>query len=56
VASNKKDGYYMAVSQSPTLGSWYKYDNDIVDLVKFVKGNKHCANGFPEDRFYFILR
>ncbi len=27
------------MNKSPTLGSWYKYDNDIVNLVKFVKGN-----------------
>ncbi len=33
------DGHYMAVSKSRTSGSWYKYDNDNVNLVKFVKGN-----------------
>ncbi len=27
------------MNKSPMLGSWYKYDNDIVNLVKFVKGN-----------------
>jgi hypothetical protein len=27
------------VNKSPTSGSWYKYDDDIVNLVKFVKGN-----------------
>ncbi len=27
------------VNKSPTLRSWYKYDDDIVNLVKFVKGN-----------------
>ncbi len=27
------------MNKSPTLRSWYKYDDDIVDLVKFVKGN-----------------
>ncbi len=26
-------------TKSPTSGSWYKYDNKNVDLVKFVKGN-----------------
>jgi hypothetical protein len=35
----KNDGHYMAVNKSPTLRSWYKYDDDIVSLVKFVKGN-----------------
>ncbi len=29
----------MAVSKSPTSGSWYKYDDDNVNLVKLVKGN-----------------
>ncbi len=39
--SKKNDGHYTAVSKSPTLGSWYKYDDDNVNLVKFVKGNNN---------------
>ncbi len=35
--SKKNDGHYTAVNNSPTLQNWYKYDNAIVDLVKFVK-------------------
>jgi hypothetical protein len=35
--SKKNDGHYTAVNKSPTSKSWYKYDNDIVKLVKFVK-------------------
>jgi hypothetical protein len=35
--SKKNDGHYTAVDKSPTLKSWYKYDNNIVKLVKFVK-------------------
>jgi hypothetical protein len=31
------------VNKSPTLRSWYKYDNNIVDLVKFVKGNTNSV-------------
>ncbi len=54
--SKKNVGHYMAVNKSPTLGSWYKYDNDIVNSVKFMKGNTNSVLvGFPEDRFYFIL-
>ncbi len=37
--SNKNNGHYTAVNKSPTLRSWYKYNNNIVNLVKFVKGN-----------------
>jgi hypothetical protein len=37
--SKKNDGHYMAVRKSPTSGSWYKYDKDNYNLVKFVKGN-----------------
>ncbi len=37
--SKKNDGHYTAVNMSPTSRSWYKYDNDIVNLVKFVKRN-----------------
>ncbi len=37
------DGHYMAVSKSPTSGSWYKYDDDNVNLVKFVKGNNNSV-------------
>jgi hypothetical protein len=40
-ASKKNDGHYTVVSISPMLGSWYKYDDDKVDSVKFVKGNKN---------------
>ncbi len=32
-------GHYTAVNKSPTSRSSYKYDNNIVDLVKFVEGN-----------------
>ncbi len=35
----KNDVHYTAVNKSPTSRSWYKYDNDIVNLVEFVKGN-----------------
>jgi hypothetical protein len=41
--SKKNDGHYTAVNKSPTLGSWYKYDSDIVNLVKFVKGNTNSV-------------
>jgi hypothetical protein len=41
--SKKNDGHYMAVNKSPTLGSWYKYDDDIVNLIKFVKGNTNSV-------------
>ncbi len=34
--SKKNDGHYTAGNKSPTLRSWYKYDNDIVNLVKFM--------------------
>jgi ubiquitin C-terminal hydrolase len=37
--SKKNDGHYTMVSKSPTSGSWYKYDDNNVNLVKFVKGN-----------------
>jgi hypothetical protein len=37
--SKKNDGHYTAVNNSPTLRSWYKYDDNIVNLIKFVKGN-----------------
>jgi hypothetical protein len=37
--SKKNDGHYMAVNKSPTSGSWYKYDDDIVNSVMFMKGN-----------------
>jgi hypothetical protein len=42
-ASKKNDGHYTAVSKSPTSGSWYKYDNDNVNLVKFVKGSNNSV-------------
>jgi hypothetical protein len=38
-SSKKDDGQYTAVNKSPTSKSWYKYDEDIVNLVKFVKQN-----------------
>ncbi len=41
--SKKNDGHYTAVNKSPTSRSWYKYDNDIVNLVKFVKGNTNSV-------------
>ncbi len=41
--SKKNDGHYMAVNKSPTLKSWYKYDNDIVKLVKFMKQNTNSV-------------
>jgi hypothetical protein len=37
--SKKNEGHHTAVNKSPTLRSWYKYDNDIINLVKFVKGD-----------------
>jgi hypothetical protein len=37
--SKKNDGHYKMVSKSPTLQNWYKYDDNNVNLVKFVKGN-----------------
>jgi hypothetical protein len=41
--SKKNDGHYMAVNKSPTLNSWYKYDNNIVKLVKFEKQNTNSV-------------
>jgi hypothetical protein len=37
--SKKNDSHYTVVNKSPTSRSWYKYDYDIINLVKFVKGN-----------------
>jgi hypothetical protein len=37
--SKMNDGHYTAVNKSPTLKSWYKYEDDIIKLVKFVKQN-----------------
>ncbi len=31
--SKKNEGHYTAVNKSPTSRSWYKYDDDIVNLV-----------------------
>jgi hypothetical protein len=45
-SSKKNDDHYMAVNKSPTLRCWYKYDDNIVNLVKFVKGN---TNSVPMD-------
>jgi hypothetical protein len=42
-SSKKNDGHYTAVNKSPTSRSWYKYDDDIVNLVKFVKGNTNSV-------------
>jgi ubiquitin C-terminal hydrolase len=39
----QNDGHYTAVNKSITLRSWYKYDNVIVDLVKFMKGNTNSV-------------
>jgi hypothetical protein len=41
--SKKNDGHYTAVNKRPTLRSWYKYDNNISNLVKFVKGNTNSV-------------
>jgi hypothetical protein len=38
-ASKKNDCHNTAMNKSPTSRSWYKYDDDIVNLVNFVKGN-----------------
>jgi hypothetical protein len=62
--SKKNDGHYMGVNKSPTLRSWYKYDNDIVNLVKFMKGNTNSMlMDFQKTAsivfyvgFYFVLR
>ncbi len=37
--SKKNDGHYTAVNKSPTSKSWYKYDDDIIKLVNFMKQN-----------------
>ncbi len=31
--SKKNDSHYTAVNKSPTSRNWYKYDDDIVNLV-----------------------
>jgi hypothetical protein len=41
--SKKNDGHYTAVNKSPTSKSWYKYDNNILKLVKFVKQNTNSV-------------
>ncbi len=41
--SKKNDGHYMAVNKSPTSKSWYKYDDDIVKLLKFMKQNTNSV-------------
>ena len=41
--SKKNDGHYTAVNKSPTSQNWCKYDNDIIDLVKFVKRNTNSV-------------
>jgi hypothetical protein len=40
-ARKMNDGHYTAVRKIPTPGSWYKYDDDNANSVKFVKGNKN---------------
>jgi hypothetical protein len=44
--SKKNDGHHTAVNKSPTSRYWYKYDKDIVNLVKSIKGN---TNSFLMD-------
>ncbi len=41
--SKKNDGHYTAVNKSPTSRSWYKYDDNIVNLVKFLKRNTNSV-------------
>ncbi len=41
--SKKNDGHYTRVRKSPTSGSWYKYDGNNVNLVKFVKGSTNSV-------------
>jgi hypothetical protein len=41
--NKKNDGHYTAVNKSPTLRSWYKYDNDIINLVNFMKENTNSV-------------
>ncbi len=41
--SKKNDGHYVAVNKSLTSRGWYKYDDNIVNLVKFVKGNTNSV-------------
>jgi hypothetical protein len=41
--SKKNEGHYTAVNKSPTSRSWYGYDNDTFNLVKFVKGNTNSV-------------
>jgi hypothetical protein len=41
--SKKYDGHYAVVNKSPSSRSWYKYDDNIVNLVKFVKGNTNSV-------------
>jgi hypothetical protein len=41
--SKKNDCHYTAVNKSPTSRSWYKYDDNIINLVKFVKGNTNSV-------------
>jgi hypothetical protein len=40
--SKKNDGHYTTVNKSP-MRSWYKYDDNIVNLVKFVKRNTNSV-------------
>ncbi len=41
--SKKNDGHYTAVNKSSILQNWYKYDDNIVDLVKFMKWNTNSV-------------
>ncbi len=41
--NEKNDSHYTAVNTSPTLRSWYKYDNNIINLAKFMKRNTNSV-------------
>ncbi len=41
--SRKNDGHYTVMNKSPTSRSWYKYDDNIANLVKFVKRNTNSV-------------
>jgi hypothetical protein len=41
--SKENDGHYTAVNKSPTSQNWYKYDDNIVNLVKFMKRNTNSV-------------
>jgi hypothetical protein len=58
--SKNNDGHYTAVNKSSTSGSWYKYDGDIINLAKFVKGNTNSVlmdfQKTPSILFYFNVK